>query len=118
MHKVGTDIVEIQRVRSLIEKYGDKFLYKLFSFEEIKYCQSHSDPPIHFAGRFSAKESIRKSMSAFLDLNTFKFRELSIVNDINGRPYLDKKLPINLSIDISISHTKTYATSVAFLEYA
>ena len=41
MYSVGTDIIEVERVKTLIDKYGDKFLNKIFTSNEITYCESH-----------------------------------------------------------------------------
>ena len=118
MYRVGTDIVEVERIRSLIDKFGDKFLNKVFSSEEIRYCQLHKYPSVHFAGRFSVKESIRKAVSALDDITSFRFNQISIINDNKGRPYLDKNSFPLVNIDISISHTQTHAISIAILDNA
>ena len=118
MYRVGTDIVEVERIRSLINRYGDKFLNRIFTSDEISYCQSHKDPSIHFAGRFSVKESIRKAMSAIYDFASIRFNEISVINDKNGRPYVDNKDFPMINIDVSISHTQTHAISIAILDNA
>lgn len=115
MIRAGTDIVEVNRIRKIIDSYGNKFLSRIFTKAEINYCNSHSDPAIHFAGKFSAKESIKKALSKEFIISTLKFNQLSILNDDNGRPFLDTKLFPNSNLDISISHTKTHAISVAIL---
>ena len=118
MIRAGTDIVEVNRVRKIIELYDNKFLSKIFTKAEIVYCNSQSDPAVHFAGKFSAKESIKKALSKEFRISTLKFNKLSILNDDNGRPYLDTDLFPNFNLDISISHTKTHAISVAILSNA
>ena len=115
MIRAGTDIVEVNRVRKIIKLYGNKFLSKIFTKAEIIYCNSQSDPAVHFAGKFSAKESIKKALSENFKISTLKFNKLSILNDYNGRPYLDTNLFQISNLDISISHTKTHAISVAIL---
>ena len=125
MNKVGTDIVEVDRIRKLIDKYDFKFLTKIFTPEEIEYCNSHRDPSIHFAGRFSAKEATLKALSGKYENMYFKFNKINIINDKNGRPYIDDRyLPVKMqyhklqNMDISISHTSTHAISVAILNNA
>jgi len=118
MYSVGTDIIEVERVKTLIDKYGDKFLNKIFTSNEITYCESHKTPSIHFAGRFSVKESIKKAISSNHDIAKIKFNEISVINDKNGRPYVDCKFfPLD-KIDVSISHTETHAISIAILNNA
>ena len=120
MYRVGADIVEVDRIRKLIDKYDLKFLTKIFSSEEIDYCKSRRDPSIHFAGRFSAKEAVKKALSGEYANMLFKFNEINIINDKNGRPSIDKSFfSIALGdIDISISHTSTHAISVVILNNA
>ena len=118
MYKIGADIVEVERIRKLIDKYHFKFLNKIFTSEEIVYCNTHKDPSIHFAGRFSAKEAVKKALSGKHGNILFKYNRMKIINDENGRPYIDKKsFPLE-NIDISISHTTTHAISVAILNNA
>ena len=118
MHKIGTDIVEVERIRKLIDRYDFKFLNKIFSSEEIAYCNTRKNPSIHFAGRFSAKEAIKKALSGKHGNILFKFNKIKIINDENGRPCIDRKsFPLE-NIDISISHTSTHAISVAILNNA
>ena len=101
MIRTGTDIVEVNRVRKIIKSYGNKFLSKIFTKAEIVYCNSQRDPAVHFAGKFSAKESIKKALSKEFRISSLKFNKLSILNDDNGRPYLDTNLfPIS-NLDIS-----------------
>tara|TARA_X000001036_G_scaffold419335_1_gene439072 strand:+ start:11323 stop:11688 length:366 start_codon:yes stop_codon:yes gene_type:complete len=118
MYSVGTDIIEVERVKTLIDKYGDRFLNKIFTSNEITYCESHKNPSIHFAGRFSVKESIKKAASFNCDIDRMKFNQISIITDKNGRPYVDcKYFPLD-NIDVSISHTQTHAISIAILNNA
>ena len=79
MHKICADIVEVERIRKLIDKYDFKFLNKIFSSEEIAYCNTHKDPPIHFAGRFSAKEAIKKALSGKHGNILFKFNKIKLL---------------------------------------
>ena len=116
MYNIGTDIVEIDRIRYLIDRYGLKFISKIFSKNEITYCLDKKDPSIHFAGRFSAKEAIKKAISKSYKDNFFPLNQLSIQNDKNGRPFLSNDFLDSKSIDISISHTTSHAVSFAILK--
>ena len=58
MNYVGTDIVEVSRIKSMIDRYGNRFLNKIFTDKEISYCEEKHISSIHYAGRFSAKESV------------------------------------------------------------
>ena len=113
MFSVGTDIIEVKRIKYLIEKYGDRFLNRVFSKEEIKYCGNLKFPDIHYAGRFSAKEAIIKSLPNKFKNIFLRYKDISIFNNDEGKPFVDcRKIDLK-SIDISISHTKEYAVSFA-----
>ena len=120
--KTGTDIIEVERIKESIEKLGDKFLNRVFTENEIKYCEEKKITKYeHYAARFAAKEAIFKAISPLLD-NKFSidWTDIEILNDNQGRPYavLSKENLKNINIDISLSHIKEYAiaTVVAKME--
>ena len=120
--KTGTDIIEVERIKDSIEKLGDKFLNRVFTENEIKYCEDKKITKYeHYAARFAAKEAIFKAISPLLD-NKFSidWTDIEILNDNQGRPYavLSKENLKNIDIDISLSHIKEYAlaTAVVVLE--
>jgi len=59
---LGLDITEIDRIANTIERYGDRFLRRVFTDGEIEYCTRRRVPAIHFAGRFAAKEAGMKAL--------------------------------------------------------
>ncbi len=59
---LGLDATDIDRVSDLIERYGERFLRRLFTDDEITYCTRRRVPAIHFAGRFAAKEAAMKAL--------------------------------------------------------
>lgn len=59
---LGIDATDIPRIRAAIERYGDRFLRRVFTEGEIAYCTRRRDPAIHFAGRFAAKEAAMKAL--------------------------------------------------------
>ena len=109
----GIDIIEIERIRKAIERWGDHFLNHIFCMEEIEYAQKHKDPFQHFAARFAAKEAIIKALN--LDAPVL-WKDIKILNNHNGKPFclLDKK-DFKDRILISISHTKNYAVASAII---
>ena len=120
--KTGTDIIEVERIKDSIEKLEDKFLNRVFTEKEIKYCEDKKITKYeHYAARFAAKEAIFKAISPLLD-NKFSidWTDIEILNDDQGRPYavLSKENFKNINIDISLSHIKEYAlaTAVVVLE--
>ena len=112
----GTDIIEIERVKESIEELGEKFLNKIYTENEIKYCESKNKMKYqHYAARFAGKEAIFKAISKILsDKYSISWKDVEIINDENGRPqiiFLNKQYKQIQSIDISISHCKQYATA-------
>lgn len=112
----GTDIIEISRVKESIEKLGAKFLNKVFTEDEIKYCESRGKSKFeHYAGRFAVKEAAFKAVSGVLeDKYQIVWKDIECLNDENGRPFVtifslnNNKIE---SIDVSISHCRRYATA-------
>jgi holo-[acyl-carrier protein] synthase len=59
---LGLDATDIARVAGTIERYGERFLRRIFTEGEIAYCTRRREPAIHFAGRFAAKEATMKAL--------------------------------------------------------
>ncbi len=117
----GTDIIEIERIRESIEKTGQPFIDRIFTPNEIRYCESKNNVKYqHYAARFAAKEAIFKAISKALDDKfSIGWKNVEILNDSNGRPnikFIDFNIEGLNGIDISISHCKTYATATVVAE--
>lgn len=110
----GTDIIEINRIKESIEDLGTKFLERVYTDEEIDYCESKNHQKYqHYAARFAAKEAIFKAISSRLS-NKYDigWKNIEVINDENGRPYVnlrDIKISEIEEMDISISHCREYA---------
>ena len=114
--KCGTDIIEISRIKDSIDNLGDRFKNKIFTDEEIKYCESKGKQKYqHYAARFAAKEAAFKAISEELN-NKYDvcWKNYEISNDENGKPHLNI-LGINEenieNMDISISHCQDHAVA-------
>ena len=59
---LGLDATDIGRIADAIERYGDRFLRRVFTDGEVAYCTRRKVPSIHFAGRFAAKEATMKAL--------------------------------------------------------
>ena len=112
----GVDIVDVDRIKSSIEKYQDKFLSKVFNKEEQDYCNSKSNPFIHFSGKFAAKEAVMKAVLSSKKLRALGLKDISIINDKNGAPIVFIYGNSEKSIKISISHTNNQAIAFAIFE--
>lgn len=113
--KTGIDIIEIERVKQSIEETDGKFCERVYTEKEIEYCESKKIQKYqHYAARFAAKEAVLKAISQLLESKfDIEWKEIEILNDENGRPYVNiLKQGLNIdNIDISISHCKTYAVA-------
>jgi holo-[acyl-carrier protein] synthase len=118
---IGTDIIEVERIRESIEKYGERFLKRIFTEKEIEYCESYCEGKyLHYAARFAAKESFSKAIGTGIT-NGFKFVEISINNEKNGKPFIElsggmKEKWGDKKICISLSHTNENAVSYILME--
>lgn len=116
---LGTDIIEIERIRNAFQEHGERFLERLFTQDERAYCARYNDPFPHFAGRFAAKEAIVKALGTGMRLEV-TWQEIEIINDTQGKPevFLSPRLRNqfpNIQLLLSISHCQAYATAIAIL---
>jgi holo-[acyl-carrier protein] synthase len=117
---VGTDLIEIARVRSALERYPG-FRERCFTEAERGYCDSRPNPPQHYAARFAAKEAVGKALG-FGVARAFAWRDVEIA----GRPKPAVRLSGRVrawaeragagAIDLSMSHSRELATAVAVVE--
>ena len=115
--RTGVDIIEISRIKESIESTEGKFCEKVYTENEIKYCESKKAQKYqHYAARFAAKEATFKAISSNLQ-NKYNigWKDIEILNDENGRPFVkilnEKFNKLSNLIDISISHCKEYAVA-------
>ena len=117
---IGNDIIEIERIEKAISKEG--FKNKVYTQRELKNIKKRGDRVETYAGIFSAKEAISKAIGT--GVREFSLTDLEILNDDLGKPYvvvsekLDKIIKSkkeDYQIEISISHSKKYATVVAMV---
>ena len=59
---LGLDATDIGRIAETIERYGERFVHRIFTEGEVAYCMRRRVPAIHFAGRFAAKEAAMKAL--------------------------------------------------------
>ena len=117
---IGNDIIEIERIEKAISKEG--FKNKIYTQRELKNIEKRGNRTETYAGIFSAKEAISKAIGT--GVREFSLTDLEILNDDLGKPYvvvsekLDKILKTkkeDYQIEISISHSRKYATAVAII---
>ncbi|WP_405352992.1 holo-ACP synthase [Fusobacterium vincentii] len=117
---IGNDIIEIERIEKAISKEG--FKNKVYTQKELENIEKRGNRLETYAGIFSAKEAISKAIGT--GVREFSLTDLEILNDDLGKPYvvvsekLDKIIKSkkeDYQIEISISHSKKYATAVAMV---
>ncbi len=121
---LGLDIVDIQRVRRLIESKGDQALRRLFTDEEATYALGRNDPYRHLAARIAAKEATFKALAGTPAARGIRWREIEVRNEIDGRPVLllhggAGALAIDLGATrwlLTLSHSRLTAGAVVVLE--
>jgi holo-[acyl-carrier protein] synthase len=116
---VGIDIIEIKRIKKAIQRWKEHFLKRVFTFEEISYCQKKKFPEVSFAGRFACKEAAMKALGTGLSSGA-GWKDFEIIRGNKGKPELliSKKIEKEFGKPkflISISHSKEYAVAVAIL---
>ena len=113
---IGNDIVEIAKIKKLVCSYNQKFLNKIFTSKEQRFCNKRSNPIIHYSGKFAAKEAVKKILLQISD-NPIPLIKIEILRKVNFPPsiYLNNKE--NFDIKVSISHTDNYATAFAIIDY-
>lgn len=121
IHGIGIDLVKIERMRNAVERWGERFLRKIFTEHELSYCYERKEPYPSLAVRFAAKEAIIKAIGSdvFIPLT-----EIEIINDENGMPSVRangsfKEMLKRRTISkchISLSHEKEYGIALVVFE--
>ena len=120
---IGVDIVETARIDRSLERFGERFLRRVFTTGEIEYCQSMKYPARHFAARFAAKEAVSKAFGTGIG-KAMGWRDIDVHREGTGRPFVvleggAKALGAERGVSavwISLSHTEHHAVATIVLE--
>jgi holo-[acyl-carrier protein] synthase len=118
---LGIDIIEIERVKKSIQDFGDKFLNKVYTKNEIEYCSKKSNKYQHFAARFAAKEAVYKALASGWKGGSMGWKDIEVLNEPSGLPkvklsgMLQEFLSNDKDLKISMSHSDNYVTCVAII---
>src|SRR5437667_12799778 len=82
---IGVDLVNIPRMRDVIDRWQDRFLQRVFTEQKIAYCRTRRDPEPHFATRYTAKEALLTALGSGLRLDV-RWRELDARTDGRAPP--------------------------------
>lgn len=121
IYGIGIDIVKIDRMKEVLDKWGDKFLKKVFTENEISYCYEKKDPYLSLSVRFAAKEALIKAIGARAAI---PLTDIEVVNYNSGMPSIKAKGKLeNFFLDnyvrqahLSMSHEKDYGIACVVLE--
>jgi holo-[acyl-carrier protein] synthase len=117
---IGIDIIEIERIKSSIDRFGDSFLNKIYTQNELDYCLAKNNKYQHLAARFAAKEAIYKALATGWE-KAATWKNMEITNEPNGLPVvkffgkLNEFFSDDKDIKISLSHSDNYVTCVAII---
>ena len=119
---VGMDIVETKRIAESIERFGDRFLHRVFLESEVAYSRSMKFPHLHLAARFAAKEAISKAFGTGIGRD-LGWRDLEIIREpsgaprvvLHGRAEAYAKARGVQAVHVSLSHTTDYGAASAII---
>lgn len=124
-HVLGTgiDLVENERMREVIQRWGAKFVNRVFLPREQEYCETKSEPYRHYAGRFAVKEAVSKAFGTGLGPNIGLLDIEVVRNPDSGAPSVklsEKAMRLASSCNadgvmVSLAHTRNYAVAQALL---
>jgi len=116
---IGIDLVENQRIAGLIERYDQRFLHRIFTEKERRYCLRKRRSIEGFAARFAAKEAFLKAIGTGLRMGT-RWRDIGVVNNSAGKPLLEISGPTEellrqkhiAHLELSLTHSDQYAAAI------
>lgn len=82
---IGVDLVKISRIQEMTERWGSRFLDRVFTPTEQTYCLRRKFPPVHLSARFAVKEAILKALGTGLRMGT-RWTEIETINNAAGKP--------------------------------
>src|SRR6266404_6122419 len=122
---IGVDLVEVERIQHSLDRFGERFMKRVFTEGEIVYCQSMKFPARHFAARFAAKEAVSKAFGTGIG-KAMGWRDIDIHKKPSGEPFVvlggsAKSLAEERKIRgvwVSLSHSEQHAVATIVLEGA
>jgi holo-[acyl-carrier protein] synthase len=120
---VGTDLIEIARIAQSIDRFGDRFLHRVYTAREIAYCRRKKNSAESLAARFAAKEAAAKALGTGISRG-IAWLDLEVVRQPSGKPTLQlsgraaqraKQLGV-ATISLSLTHSKDIALAFVIME--
>lgn len=117
---VGIDIVKNERIKKAVERFGDKFLYRIYTQKELEYCTQQKSFYECLSARWACKEAVLKTFYQKFGI-MLRFSQIEVLGD-RGKPAKVnilrddiKRLLEGISLYVSISHERDYSVAVAFI---
>jgi holo-[acyl-carrier protein] synthase len=85
---IGIDVVQNERIRNSVERFGDRFIHRIYTEAETMYCKNSANPFIHYAARWAAKEAAFKALGTGWAAGV-KWKDVEVVRLPSGKPELD-----------------------------
>lgn len=119
---LGADVIEVERIRGVMDRQGERFLSRVFTDEEREYCCRMAQPHKHLAARFAAKEAVSKCFTTGIGAE-LGWKSVSVYHGPRNQPLvrLDEKGQALLreagatDVILTLSHTDSVAMAVAAL---
>jgi holo-[acyl-carrier protein] synthase len=117
---IGVDVVDVKRMKVVLDARGSSLIKKLFTESEIAYCMSKKNSHEHYAARFAAKEAVSKAMQTGWS-GKFRWRDVEVINNPSGAPkvilhdFVAQQL-VKCRVHISLSHTENTVVAFAIIE--
>jgi phosphopantetheine--protein transferase-like protein len=117
---VGIDLVSVSRIESILDRWGDRFLDRVFTTAEVDYCRARHSPARSLAARFAAKEAFFKAVSGRLpgsERPVIPFKDVEVLTEANGAPRLKPRRAASEALrgaqaSVSLSHEQDLAVAI------
>ncbi len=119
---IGIDVVEVERIASSMDEFGERFVVKIFTENERAYCDSQKRPAIHYAARFAAKEAVAKAFGTGIGKN-IAWLDMEVSRKESGEPEVTLSGDAQVfaeqnkltQIKVSLTHAEHYAAANAIV---
>lgn len=120
VHAIGVDVVDIERFETAVKRWGDAFLNRILTPEELAYCRRKAAGLDSMAVRFAAKEAFIKCLSEE-EYRSFRWQDVRVANAANGKPMLILSGELGTffadqRIHLTLSHSRLSAVAVVVIE--
>ena len=120
---LGTDLIEISRIEESLRRYGDRFLERIFTVDEVAYCRRKKGSAESFAARFAAKEAGAKALGTGISRGV-SWKEIEVRRQQGERPTLhwsgralERSIAMGVrSTSLSLTHSRDLAMAVVMIE--